>query len=667
MKRIFKYKILFTLLIVNCTLSIIYAADRNLPDIDIISRAERGVDETMRLESHERFQSILQYRENYKKEMEALKDIDFDTYYQKYQADQESSYQSKMANDYLKDNYFDEIDLDWTNYTYGGQDLWRPEYHKDNKTKIIVHHTASDNSELKNKQDVIEYLSGVFYYHTLKHGRGDIGYNFLIDPFGNIYEGRAGGEGVVGAHAKWNNTPSIGISLIGNFDVQEPTVEALDSLIKLSTALTKKYNINPKSRVDYHRDSKEAPYILSEENYSIAGHRDAGITSCPGDNLYKLLPQIRDIVSSNLQGKTLASSSISSSSTQTKSKINNKLTYEYFQSIQHKIIPVIKSIKDKYLNEYGKPSPQSDFSKIKGNIDKIQATIYLNQDISVLLYELTQEYDIYDLSCDGGCVFVFDKNRIEAEEGSLQIGDEISLTIGQNFYNTDRVVVYSQNDLINIQNYDRKSYANIPRNTFHGAMIFKKDYIKNKAGVEDYKYLVINKLPFSQYLRGIVETNDTESLTKNKVMSLLAKSYALFYMHPENIHPNIPDTATYNAVDDPDIFQKYIGAGLENTLTKRYQALDSTQDQILLYQNIVPILPYFSCSAGFTYSASEKRGWSDTPYLKSKFDIGICKDKDFSGHGVGLSGLGAERRSKFGRSCQDILNYYYPGIQIENL
>jgi|GEM_PF-5301425 len=72
----------------------------------------------MRLESHERFQSILQYRENYKKEMEALKDIDFDTYYQKYQADQESSYQSKMANDYLKDNYFDEIDLDWTNYTY---------------------------------------------------------------------------------------------------------------------------------------------------------------------------------------------------------------------------------------------------------------------------------------------------------------------------------------------------------------------------------------------------------------------------------------------------------------------------------------------------------------------------------------------------------------------
>ncbi|HPC34729.1 MAG TPA: hypothetical protein PLP73_03615, partial [Candidatus Absconditabacterales bacterium] len=77
--------------------------------------------------------------------------------------------------------------------------------------------------------------------------------------------------------------------------------------------------------------------------------------------------------------------------------------------------------------------------------------------------------------------------------------------------------------------------------------------------------------------------------------------------------------------------------------------------------------PYFSCSAGFTYSANEKRGRNDTPYLKSKFDLGICQDKKFAGHGVGLSGLGAERRAKFGWSYTDILRYYYPGIVIENL
>jgi hypothetical protein len=57
-------------------------------------------------------------------------------------------------------------------------------------------------------------------------------------------------------------------------------------------------------------------------------------------------------------------------------------------------------------------------------------------------------------------------------------------------------------------------------------------------------------------MKGIVETNDTESLEKNKIMALLAKSYAVFYL--KNVHPNIPTGAIYHAVDDPDIFQKYV-------------------------------------------------------------------------------------------------------------
>ena len=138
-------------------------------------------------------------------------------------------------------------------------------------------------------------------------------------------------------------------------------------------------------------------------------------------------------------------------------------------------------------------------------------------------------------------------------------------------------------------------------------------------------------------------------------------------MSPNNIHPNIPEQATYNAVDDPRIFQKYVWAGLENTLTKRYKALDKTQNKVITYNNNIVILPYFSCSAGFTYSAKEKRGRTDTPYLKTRFDLWICKDKDFAWHGVWLSWLWAERRAKFGRSYQDILKYYYSGIKVETI
>lgn len=663
MKNTIKYLIFFSIFVSQFWF--LHAADRDLPSIDIISRKERWADEEMRLESNERFQSILQYRENYQKEMQELKESDFDAYYKKYQEEQEASYKSQMANDYLKENYLEEIDLDWTNYENQWDELRWPEYHHDDKNKILIHHTASDNSILKSKSDVKNYLSWVYRYHTIKHGRWDIWYNFLIDPFWNIYEGRAWWEWVVWAHAKRNNTPSVWISLMWNFDIQYPTNEAVDSLINLSTAIAKKYKINPESRVDYHRDSKNAPYILSEEDYAIAWHRDAGITSCPGENLYNLLPYIRDEVEKWLDSKTLTSNSSSNSTT---SKTKTKLTYEYFESIQTKISWAIRSIKNQYLKEnnilvWNKESMQ----KLKWNIDLAQAKIYLQQDISVLLYELTQEYDRYDLSCDGWCIFVFDQNRIEWNEWYLEIWSDIHLEVWGQEYNTSRLIVYSKNDLITVNNYNRDSYAGIPRNTFHGWLVFKKDFIKDLDWKQENKFVVINKLPFSQYMEWIVETNDTESDTKNKVMALISKSYALFYMNPKNVHPNIPIQATYNAVDDSRIFQKYVWAWLEKTLTKRYRALNNTEDKIITYNNQVVVLPYFSCSAGFTYSAKEKRWWTDTPYLKSRFDLWICKDKDFSWHWVWLSWLWAERRSKFGRSYQDILNYYYPGIEIKSI
>lgn len=79
----------------------------------------------------------------------------------------------------------------------------------------------------------------------------------------------------------WNNTPTVGIALMGNFNVQTPTDAALKSLVTLTTALAKKYHINPKATTTYFKKSDEAPYLKTYTNYTIAGHTDAGITSCP--------------------------------------------------------------------------------------------------------------------------------------------------------------------------------------------------------------------------------------------------------------------------------------------------------------------------------------------------------------------------------------------------
>jgi peptidoglycan hydrolase-like amidase len=76
-------------------------------------------------------------------------------------------------------------------------------------------------------------------------------------------------------------------------------------------------------------------------------------------------------------------------------------------------------------------------------------------------------------------------------------------------------------------------------------------------------------------------------------------------------------------------------------------------------------LPYFSCSAGFTWSAKEKWWWNDTPYLQSKLDFAACFD--FNGHGVGLSGKWAQYLAEKWRTIEQILQYYYPGVELKTI
>lgn len=146
-------------------------------------------------------------------------------------------------------------------------------------SKIIIHHTAST----KDLDDPEKAIRDIYYYHAIARGWGDIGYNYIIDTKGNIYEGRFGGEGVVGAHAGPGNRGSIGIALIGNFNDDEVTPEALHALETLISDKTKLHNIDPEGE----------SYFRGEKMPNIFGHGDIMPTSCPGKNLNELIPQIR--------------------------------------------------------------------------------------------------------------------------------------------------------------------------------------------------------------------------------------------------------------------------------------------------------------------------------------------------------------------------------------
>jgi peptidoglycan hydrolase-like amidase len=136
-------------------------------------------------------------------------------------------------------------------------------------------------------------------------------------------------------------------------------------------------------------------------------------------------------------------------------------------------------------------------------------------------------------------------------------------------------------------------------------------------------------------------------------------------MNPENRHPSIPVGANYTAIDNPDMYQKYIWAGREKTSKTSANVLSTIQNSVILYSGYVPMLPYFSCSAGFTWSAKDRRWWTDTPYLQARVDFMPCFD--FKGHGVGLSGKWSQYLAEQWWDIKKILEYYYPGVVLTKI
>jgi N-acetylmuramoyl-L-alanine amidase/Stage II sporulation protein len=185
--------------------------------------------------------------------------------------------------------YKDEVGIDRVISTSPSGDAltWPLAYAKTIK-KIIIHHTDSDirdlNGDLKTDgQDFRAMVRAIYRFHAVTRGWGDIGYNYLIDPLGNVYEGRYGGDRVIGAHAKCFNTGTLGISIIGNYQDNPVPEPALDSLITLIALKSQQFGIDPSGSSMFH----------GKDLFNILGHRDVGHTTCPGDQLYALLPQIR--------------------------------------------------------------------------------------------------------------------------------------------------------------------------------------------------------------------------------------------------------------------------------------------------------------------------------------------------------------------------------------
>ena len=190
---------------------------------------------------------------------------------------------------------------------------------------LTVHHSAGSNDL---DQDYSATVRAIYSYHVQTNGWSDIGYQYLIDGHGVVYEGRnaghtstsclyAGGDGsdfahqtatdrvVNGAHVGNYNAGNVGIALMGCYEPTSacsgdtrPPASAVDALEGLLATLSTRHQLDPQGVVHYVNPVSGA----TKDVATISGHRDWLATACPGGNLYAGLPTIRADVAARIAG-----------------------------------------------------------------------------------------------------------------------------------------------------------------------------------------------------------------------------------------------------------------------------------------------------------------------------------------------------------------------------
>ena len=163
----------------------------------------------------------------------------------------------------------------------------------------FIHHTVSANDY--GPEDSAAMVLGICRYHRNSNGWNDVGYNFLVDRYGTIFEGRAGGiaEAVVGAQAQGYNSQSTGISSIGTFSTAGQTEAGLRAIAHLLGWKLGVHGVPARGRVSVESgggSTNRYPAGSRPSFERISGHRDANATACPGNGLYGQLEQLRGMV-----------------------------------------------------------------------------------------------------------------------------------------------------------------------------------------------------------------------------------------------------------------------------------------------------------------------------------------------------------------------------------
>ncbi len=216
-----------------------------------------------------------------------------------------------------------------------------------------------------------------------------------------------------------------------------------------------------------------------------------------------------------------------------------------------------------------------------------------------------------------------------------------------------RIEPKEKNTILTVASLERRPSWNtsINYNKFRGIIEFRHSNQSDKSWV-------INELPLEDYLKGVAETSNYAPGEYLKTMTVAARTYALYHYTYPNKH------AKDNFIIDDTYDQVYRGYAFEQVMPKLVQAVNSTNGEVVTYNNEVVVTPYFSRSDGRTRSWTEVWSGNHKPWLVSvptPYDAG----KTLWGHGVGMSATDALSRANDGYGYSEIISHYYSGTILQ--
>ncbi|MFH7595630.1 peptidoglycan recognition protein [Streptomyces racemochromogenes] len=179
-----------------------------------------------------------------------------------------------------------------------------PVVHGRDVEAVFVHHTAQTNAY--DCADSPAIVRGLQVLHQRANGWKDLGYNYVVDKCGTVFEGRAGGSDrpVTGAHTLGFNTDTLGVAVIGRYTDEEAPPAALEAVARLAAWALRRYGHDPRSTVTLTSSVDNGRFRRGERVTvdRISGHRDVFATECPGTALYGRLPELRARAADPLAG-----------------------------------------------------------------------------------------------------------------------------------------------------------------------------------------------------------------------------------------------------------------------------------------------------------------------------------------------------------------------------